>query len=93
MVIYQDFHRPPMFLSLYEESGVSAQNRYASGGAMVLARHTRRFLPQTLFYRRLIIDDDDDKIIVFDSGSSPYYLNWPCRISLWIMEALFWKKN
>ena len=76
MVIYQDFHRPPMFLSLYEESGVSAQNRYASGGAMVLARHTRRFLPQTLFYRRLNIDDDDDKIIVFDSGSSPYYLNW-----------------
>ena len=78
MIIYEDFHRPRMFLPLYQESGVPAKNRYPSRAAMILQRTLKGRLPQRLFYARLKVRDGDDKIIVFDSGSSPQYLNWLC---------------
>lgn len=68
-----------MFLSLYAECGVAAQNRYVSRTAMALAREAGFLIPPKLFYNRLQLQPGDNKIIVFDSGSSPEYLNWLCE--------------
>ncbi len=78
MIIYEDLHRPPMFLSLYKESGIAAQNRFAGRGAMLLAREVRFFSAWELLYKRLRFQAGDNKVVVFDSGTSPEYLNWLC---------------
>lgn len=79
MIIYEDLHRPPMFLPLFEESGTAVQNRFRSRNAMFLAREAGFLLPPALFYKRLKLQSGDRKIIVFDSGASPEYLNRLCR--------------
>ena len=45
---------------------------------MALAREIGRFFTPELLCKRLSFRAGDDKVIVFDSGSSPEYLNWLC---------------
>lgn len=79
MIIYEDLHIPPMFLTLYRESNIPAEHRYKNRAAYLLQRKLGGYLPPELYYKKLQLSEKDDKIIVFDSGTSPEYLNWLCN--------------
>ena len=90
VVIYFDIRKSPLFKSLFEASGVTHENHFRNKTMAILtARPFARKIPMSLIYTNPKLKNGEDKIIVFDSFSTPRYLNWLCkkhpedRIILW----------
>ena len=76
MIIYFDLHRKRIFTTAFAKSGFPIKPHYKSR----IATLSRPFYVQS-FWPSLVFSDaklknNDDKIVVFDSFSSPGYLEW-----------------
>lgn len=76
MIIYFDLHRKGIFATAFTKSGFPIKPHYKSRIA-TLSRlfYIQSFWP-SLVFSDVRLEENDDKIIVFDSFSSPDYLEW-----------------
>ena len=90
MIVYDDLRPAPLFKPFFEASGVRHVNHFRNVFTMLLfeTRARKKFSPQFL-YKNPKCEPTDDMIIVFDTHTTLYYLDWLCnlypdkRIILW----------
>ena len=95
MIYYFDIHRTKIFGPMFKDSGVIQKNPIR-GVLGMGALHSSRIskLPPAFFYPSPVFKGDDQKIIVFDTRSSPRFVNWLCdtnkdkRIIFWYWNSV-----
>ena len=85
MIIYHDLRPCPLFKPYFEASGVSHANHFLSKNIMMLCGVLAKIpplikrIPLKYIYTDPVCEPDDNKIIVFDTHSTPRYLDWLYR--------------
>ncbi len=100
MIVYDELRPVPLFKPFFESSGVHHANHFRNIPTLLLFEtKARKKLPPGFFYQDPGCAPDDNKIIVFDTHTTPVYLNWLCqrypdkRIILWFWNPASLAKN